>query len=170
MTIKARKTILYPEKKVNDDDAKMMRKKAIPEEANTSHWLKEFFTVVRIEKKSGQENCFVEGRDRGLLRREVLKVQTWEKWIHYKILWYQKIIRLCFWLCLFFKVHKRIRIEQDFKSANSRKCCKVQFINVCFAKIPSTAKNAQKNRESFVLRIGTWERPRLPQTLHIPPS
>ena len=73
MTIKARKTRMYPEIKVGDS-VKIMRKKAITEKANTSHWLKEIFTVVRIEKKLGQEYYFVEGRDRGLLRHELLKV------------------------------------------------------------------------------------------------
>ena len=40
VTIKARKTRMYPEIKVNDN-VKIMRKKAITEKANTSHWLKE---------------------------------------------------------------------------------------------------------------------------------
>ena len=73
MTIKARKTRMYPEIKVGDS-VKIMRKKAITEKANTSHWLKEIFKVVRIEKKLGQEYYFVEDRPRGLLRHELLKV------------------------------------------------------------------------------------------------
>ena len=73
MTIKARNSRLYPEIKVGDS-VKIKRKKAITEKANTSHWLKETFKVVRIEKKLGQEYYFVEGRDRGLLRHELLKV------------------------------------------------------------------------------------------------
>ena len=63
---------MYPEIKVRDQ-VKIMRKEAITEEANTSHWLKEIFTV-RIETKLGQDYYFVEGRDRGLLRHELLKV------------------------------------------------------------------------------------------------
>ena len=73
MTIKARKSRMYPEIRVNDN-VKIMRKKAITEKANTSHWLKEIFRVERIEKKLGQEYYFVEGRDKGLLRHELLKV------------------------------------------------------------------------------------------------
>lgn len=73
MTIKARKTRMYPEIKVGDQ-VKIMRKKAITEKANTSHWLKEIFTVERIEKKLGQEYYFVGGRPLGLLRHELLKV------------------------------------------------------------------------------------------------
>ena len=73
MTIKARKTRMYPEIKVGDQ-VKIMRKKAITEKANTSHWLKEIFTVEKIEKKLGQEYYFVGGRPLGLLRHELLKV------------------------------------------------------------------------------------------------
>ena len=73
MTIKARKTRMYPEIKVGDQ-VKIMRKKAITEKANTSHWLKEIFTVERIQKKLGQNYYFVGGRPLGLLRHEMLKV------------------------------------------------------------------------------------------------
>lgn len=73
ITIKARKTRLSPEIRVNGK-VKIMRKKAITEKATTSHWLKEILRVERIEKKLRQEYYFVEGRDRGLLRHELLKV------------------------------------------------------------------------------------------------
>ncbi len=54
--------------------SKIVRKKATTEKANTLHWLKEIFRVERIQKKLGQEYYVVEGRDRGLLRHELLKV------------------------------------------------------------------------------------------------
>ena len=73
MSMKAKKTRLYPELNVNDE-VKVMRKKAITEKANTSHWLKERYTVKRIERKLGQDFFYVEGRDRPLLRHELLKV------------------------------------------------------------------------------------------------
>ena len=72
-TIGARKTRMYPELTVNDNLTH-------PEESH--NWKgkhitlaeRHIFKVVRIEKKLGQENFFVEGRGRGLLRRELLKV------------------------------------------------------------------------------------------------
>ena len=72
MSIKAKKTRLHPELNVSDE-VKVMREKATTEKANTSHWPKERFTVKRIEKKFGQNYSYIEGRDRPLLRYELLK-------------------------------------------------------------------------------------------------
>ena len=73
LELKGKSTRKYPSLDVGDD-VKVMRKKAITEKERSSHWLKETFTVKRIEKKLGQNYYYVEGRDKALLRHELLKV------------------------------------------------------------------------------------------------
>ena len=73
MSMRARKSRTYPEIEIGDE-VKVMRKKAITEKERTSHWLKEKFKVEKIEKKLGQTYFYVEGRDKPLLRHELLKV------------------------------------------------------------------------------------------------
>ena len=73
MTMRARKSRVYPELEVGDE-VKIMRKKGITEKERTSHWLKEKHKVKKIEKKLGQTYLYVEGRDKPLLRHELLKV------------------------------------------------------------------------------------------------
>ena len=73
MSMRARKSRVYPELEVGDE-VKIMRKKAITEKERTSHWLKEKYKVKRIEKKLGQTYFYVEGRTAPLLRHELLKV------------------------------------------------------------------------------------------------
>ena len=73
MSMRARKSRVYPEININDE-VKVMRKKAITEKERTSHWLKEKIKVEKIEKKLGQTYFYVEGRDKPLLRHELLKV------------------------------------------------------------------------------------------------
>ena len=51
-----------------------MRKKAITEKERTSHYLKEIFKVEKIEKRLGQNYYYLEGRNRPVLRHEILKV------------------------------------------------------------------------------------------------
>ena len=73
MSMRARKSRVYPELEVGSE-VKIMRKKGISEKERTSHWLKETYTVKRIEKKLGQTYFYVEGRPQALLRHEMLKV------------------------------------------------------------------------------------------------
>ena len=73
IAIQARKSRTYPELEVGSE-VKIMRKKSISEKAHTSHWLKEKYKVKKIEKKLGQTYFYVEGRDKPLLRHELLKV------------------------------------------------------------------------------------------------
>ena len=73
ISMNARKTRVYPDLDVSSW-VKILRKKGISEKAQTSHWLKEVFTVERIESKLGQKYYYVNGRPRPLLRHELLKV------------------------------------------------------------------------------------------------
>lgn len=73
MATKAVKKRVYPDIEVNDK-VKLARKKGITEKHQTSHWLKEVFTVSKIERKMGQNYNYLEGRDRGYMRHELLKV------------------------------------------------------------------------------------------------
>ena len=50
MSMRARRTRVYPELEINDE-IKIMGKKDITEKERTSHWLKEQYKVKRIEKK-----------------------------------------------------------------------------------------------------------------------
>ena len=63
----------YPSLEVGDE-VKIMRKKGITEKQNTSHWLKEIYTIKRIENKLGQKYYYVNDRPNPLLRHELLKV------------------------------------------------------------------------------------------------
>ena len=73
ISMNARKTRVYPDLDVSSQ-VKIMRKKGISEKAHTSHWLKEIFTIERIETKLGQKYYYVNGRPKPLLRHELLKV------------------------------------------------------------------------------------------------
>ena len=73
LELQGRSTRKYPSLEVGDE-VKVMRKKAITEKERSSHWLKETFVIKRIEKKLGQNYYYVEGRDKSLLRHELLKV------------------------------------------------------------------------------------------------
>ena len=70
---KAVRKRMYPDIEVNDK-VKLARKKGITEKQQTSHWLKEIFIVKKIEKKMGQNYYYLEGKDKGYLRHELLKV------------------------------------------------------------------------------------------------
>ena len=50
MSMRARRTRVYPELEINDE-VKIMGKKDITEKERTSHWLKEQYKAKRIEKK-----------------------------------------------------------------------------------------------------------------------
>ena len=73
ISMNARKTRVYPDLDVSSQ-VKIMRKKGISEKAHTSHWLKEIFTIERIETKLGQKYYYVNGRPKPLLRHEMLKL------------------------------------------------------------------------------------------------
>ena len=73
LELQRRSTRKYPSLE-EGSEVKIMRKKGISEKQQTSHWLKETFTIKRIEKKLGQNYYYVEGRDKPLLRHELLKV------------------------------------------------------------------------------------------------
>ena len=64
---------VYPDIEVNNK-VKLARKKGITEKQQSSHWLKEVFTVSKIEKKFGQNYHHLEGRNQPYLRHELLKV------------------------------------------------------------------------------------------------
>ena len=73
LEIQGRKTRKYPSLE-EGSEVKIMRKKGITEKERSSHWLKETFTITKLEKKLGQSYFYVEGRDKPLLRNELLKV------------------------------------------------------------------------------------------------
>ena len=73
ISTKAVKKRVYPDLEVNDK-VKLARKKGITEKQQTSHWLKEIFTITKIEKKMGQTYYHLEGRNQPYLRHELLKV------------------------------------------------------------------------------------------------
>ena len=73
ISTKAVKKRVYPDLDVNDK-VKLERKKGITEKQQTSHWLKEIFTITKIEKKMGQTYYHLEGRNQPYLRHELLKV------------------------------------------------------------------------------------------------
>ena len=56
------------------DEVKLARKKGITEKQQSSHWLKEIFTVKKNEEKLNQTYYYLENRDRGYLRHELLKI------------------------------------------------------------------------------------------------
>ena len=73
LELKAKNSRKYPTLQVGDQ-VKVMRKKAITEKERSSHWLKEIYTISRIENKLGQKYYYVNGRPASLLRHELLKV------------------------------------------------------------------------------------------------
>ena len=56
------------------DKVKLVRKKAITEKERTSNYLKETFKVEKVEKRLGHNCYYLEGRNRPVLRHEILKV------------------------------------------------------------------------------------------------
>ena len=56
------------------DKVKLTRKKAITEKERTSNCLKDIFKAEKIEKRLGQKYYYLEGRNRPVLRHEILKV------------------------------------------------------------------------------------------------
>ena len=73
LELNAKNSRKYPSLEVGDE-VKIMRKKTINEKERTSHWLKEIYTIKRIENKLGQKYYYVNDRPNPLLRHELLKV------------------------------------------------------------------------------------------------
>ena len=73
ISLQAKRNRKYPAVEVSDK-VKLRRKKAITEKERTSHYLKEIFKVEKIEKRLGQNYYYLEGRNRPVLRHEILKV------------------------------------------------------------------------------------------------
>ena len=73
ISTKAVRNRTYPDIEIGDE-VKLARKKGITEKQQTSHWLKEIFTVKKIEEKLNQKYYYLENRNRGYLRHELLKV------------------------------------------------------------------------------------------------
>ena len=73
ISLQAKSNRKYPAVEVSDK-VKLMRKKAITEKERTRNYLKEIFKVEKIEKRLGQNYYYLEGRNRPVLRHEILKV------------------------------------------------------------------------------------------------
>ena len=73
ISTKAVRNRTYPDIEIGDE-VKLAREKGITEKQQTSHWLKEIFTVKKIEEKLNQKYYYLENRNRGYLRHELLKV------------------------------------------------------------------------------------------------
>ena len=71
--LQAKSNRKYPAVEVSDK-MKLMRKKAITEKERTNNYLKEIFKIEKLEKRLGQNYFHLEGRNRPVLRHEILKV------------------------------------------------------------------------------------------------
>ena len=56
-----------------------MRKKGISGKDKTSYWVRTPQAVKRIDKKLGQNYCFLDDDEKGYLRHELLKVRKKDK-------------------------------------------------------------------------------------------
>jgi hypothetical protein len=63
----------YPEIEVNDKVRIYRKRKNFEKGVRVPVWSESIFTVEKIEDSMGQKLYYVSGRDRGLLRHEILK-------------------------------------------------------------------------------------------------